>query len=124
MKPSLESIAEGRPYRRGAYEFVMQALEFSMNRLDLPRHISGGELLEGIRLHALEEFGPIARHVLAHWGIHETRDFGRAPEPGGWDPTREGSVWILRGLSPSVLTFPPRVPSVAPPWGTYGRATA
>lgn len=76
MAVNLEDIAEGRPYRKGAYEFVMHALEFAMGRLDLPRHISGAELLEGIRLYALDEFGPMARHVLAHWGVTETRDFG------------------------------------------------
>ena len=40
-------------------------------------HISGPELLEGIREHALEEFGLLARTVFHCWSIHATEDFGR-----------------------------------------------
>jgi uncharacterized repeat protein (TIGR04138 family) len=40
------------------------------------RHITGQELLEGIRLYTLQEFGPISRTVLAEWGITRTEDFG------------------------------------------------
>ena len=40
-------------------------------------HISGPELLHGIREFALEQFGLLARTVLRCWGIHSTDDFGR-----------------------------------------------
>jgi uncharacterized repeat protein (TIGR04138 family) len=40
-------------------------------------HISGPELLEGIRELALEEFGLMARTVFHCWSIHTTEDFGR-----------------------------------------------
>ena len=40
------------------------------------RHITGGELLEGIRVMALNEFGPMAESVFNHWGVHETLDIG------------------------------------------------
>jgi len=40
-------------------------------------HISGPELLEGIREYALEEFGLMARTVFHCWSIHSTEDFGR-----------------------------------------------
>jgi uncharacterized repeat protein (TIGR04138 family) len=40
-------------------------------------HISGPELLEGIRVCALEEFGLMARTVFHCWSIHTTEDFGR-----------------------------------------------
>jgi len=40
-------------------------------------HISGPELLEGIREFALEEFGLMARTVFHCWSIHTTEDFGR-----------------------------------------------
>ena len=40
------------------------------------RHVSGTELLEGIRRFALAEFGPLAMTVLNHWGISKTVDFG------------------------------------------------
>ena len=40
-------------------------------------HISGPELLHGIREYALEEFGLMARTVFHCWSIHSTEDFGR-----------------------------------------------
>lgn len=40
-------------------------------------HISGAELLEGIRLLALQQYGLMARHVFASWGVTTTEDFGR-----------------------------------------------
>ncbi len=40
-------------------------------------HITGPELLEGIREFALEEFGLLARTVFHCWSIHTTEDFGR-----------------------------------------------
>jgi uncharacterized repeat protein (TIGR04138 family) len=33
-------------------------------------------LLEGFRLHALDEFGPMALMVLGYWGVHTTADVG------------------------------------------------
>ncbi len=47
-----------------------------IERLEEPRHISGQELAEGCRDLALEQFGPMARTVLEHWGIHSTEDMG------------------------------------------------
>ena len=44
--------------------------------MDEPRHISGEELAYGARELALRQFGPMARTVLAHWGIHSTDDLG------------------------------------------------
>lgn len=40
-------------------------------------HITGRELLEGIRDLALQQYGLMARHVFASWGITTTEDFGR-----------------------------------------------
>lgn len=74
--PRLRKLVENRPYAPEAYEFTMQALDFTLRGLDSPRHVSGVELLEGIRGFAREEFGPLARHVLNAWGVHESRDFG------------------------------------------------
>ena len=74
--PRLRKLVEDRPYAPEAYEFVMQALDFTLRGLETPRHVSGAELLGGIRAFAREEFGPMARHVLNTWGVHESRDFG------------------------------------------------
>jgi uncharacterized repeat protein (TIGR04138 family) len=69
-------------YARGAYYFLKQALDFTLvemrksGELDQSNHLSGQQLLEGIRLYALEQYGPMARSVLRHWGITNCRDFG------------------------------------------------
>ena len=60
-----------------AYVFVLSALHHVIERLPEPRHISGAELAEGARDLALERFGPMARTVLEHWGIHATADVGQ-----------------------------------------------
>jgi uncharacterized repeat protein (TIGR04138 family) len=69
-------LNKDRRYKRDAYEFLMQALFFTQNKLKRKGHISGKELLEGIRDLALEQFGPMAKTVLEHWGITSSEDFG------------------------------------------------
>ncbi|HEX6308826.1 MAG TPA: Minf_1886 family protein [Longimicrobiales bacterium] len=63
-------------YEEAAYVFVLSALNYVLERLPEPRHISGRELAEGVRDLALERFGPMARTVLEHWGIRQTADVG------------------------------------------------
>jgi uncharacterized repeat protein (TIGR04138 family) len=63
-------------YDDAAYIFVLSALNFVLERLAEPRHISGRELTLGVRDLALERFGPMARTVLEHWGIEDTKDVG------------------------------------------------
>ncbi|HTY45546.1 MAG TPA: Minf_1886 family protein [Patescibacteria group bacterium] len=73
----VEGIIEKDPrYKADAYEFVMQALWFTQKKLKVQADVSGRQLLEGIRDFALEQYGPMARAVLAHWGIKATADFG------------------------------------------------
>jgi uncharacterized repeat protein (TIGR04138 family) len=63
-------------YQEAAYVFVLSALNFVLERLAEPRHITGREMAEGVRDLALERFGPMARTVLEHWGIERTADVG------------------------------------------------
>lgn len=71
-------------YTREAYLFIYEALAFTQKRLgrDDPeldaaqRHVSGGELLAGIRDYAAEIFGPLAPTVFREWGVRRTQDFG------------------------------------------------
>ncbi|MGH7476505.1 MAG: Minf_1886 family protein [Longimicrobiales bacterium] len=73
----LSRLRERNPrYGESAYLFVLTALHRVLQRLDQPRHISGRELAQGARDLALEQFGPMARTVLAHWGISATEDLG------------------------------------------------
>ena len=59
-----------------AYVFVLAALEFSQQRLDERRHISGRELALSCRALALERFGVMSRLVLEHWGLRSSADIG------------------------------------------------
>ena len=73
----LEQLQQRNPrFDTRAYFFVLAALHSVIHSLDEPRHISGKELAEGVRHMALERFGPMARSVLEHWGIHATEDVG------------------------------------------------
>lgn len=63
-------------YKEGAYSFVMEALSFTQKKFRNPRHLSGEELLDGIRELLLKKFGPMTMSVLKHWGIKSTEDFG------------------------------------------------
>lgn len=68
-------------YHRDAYTFLRAALDHTQEMLEkrgetMPRHVTGGELLEGIREFALDQFGPMAITVLEEWGIRRCEDFG------------------------------------------------
>ncbi len=63
-------------YKPGAYEFVMEALRFTQRRFKKGHHVTGGELLTGIKELTIRKFGPLALNVLHHWGIKTTEDFG------------------------------------------------
>ena len=79
---TLQLILKDDPrYPADAYYFLRQALQVTIRLYDKPengpaRHVTGKELLEGIRSFALQEFGPVALTVLKTWGITRTEDFG------------------------------------------------
>jgi uncharacterized repeat protein (TIGR04138 family) len=73
--------AKDSRYHRDAYLFVKESLDYTQKQVckenkGKPRHVSGQELLEGIRELALSQFGPMAITVLDEWGIHSCSDFG------------------------------------------------
>ncbi len=73
----LEPILKRDPrYTEQAYFFVRDALDHTVRQLETPRHVSGQELLDGIRKYALGEYGPLTKRVLTEWGINECVDFG------------------------------------------------
>ena len=63
-------------YKRDAYDFVMEALTYTQKRFSRPKHVTGEELLQGIRELLLERYGPLTMMVLRHWGIKRTEDIG------------------------------------------------
>ncbi len=79
---ALDKVIEQDPrYDREAYVFLRDALDFTIKRRkkqksEISRHVTGQELLEGIREYALNEFGPMVPTVFEAWNIRECRDFG------------------------------------------------
>jgi len=73
-------VAKDPRYHREAYLFVKDALDHTQRFVSKEnreiRHVSGQELLEGIRVHALTQFGPMTDMVFAEWGVHRCEDFG------------------------------------------------
>ena len=71
-----EIIARDNRYAFDAYQFVLEALDYTYRMIGKKRNVTGGELLEGSRRCALERYGPMARTVLDHWGIRRCEDIG------------------------------------------------
>jgi len=63
-------------YKVAAYAFVLLALNFTLAKLEKRRHVTGKELLEGIREFGVQQYGPMTKTVFNYWGIKRTRDFG------------------------------------------------
>ena len=78
LDQKLKDVMTAQPgYQREAYYFVFESLRFTVDRLDEQRHVTGLELLNGIRDYAQEQFGGLARLVLQEWGVCTTEDFGK-----------------------------------------------
>src|SRR5881275_2321506 len=79
---ALDSIVASDPrYQREAYIFLRDALDFTTKQQKkvkgtTVRHVSGPELLEGVRQYALKEFGPLVITVFDSWGIRSCEDIG------------------------------------------------
>jgi uncharacterized repeat protein (TIGR04138 family) len=74
-------IAKDTRFARDAYGFVREALDFTQKLAGKEtrspiRHVSGQELLGGIRQFALVQFGPMVVTVFEEWGVKSCRDFG------------------------------------------------
>ena len=69
--------ARGGPYHERSFLFVLASIEYLQSRLDARRHVNGAELAWACRDFARAQFGLLALHVLAHWGVTRTEDFGR-----------------------------------------------
>lgn len=98
---ALDQIVQNDPrYQREAYLFIREALDFTQKLVNKGtkaekgdknektenrtapsvetkvRHVTGQELLAGIRAYALEQFGPMTLTVLNEWGLNRCEDFG------------------------------------------------
>lgn len=88
MDAKLQELNRKRPwFACEAYEFVCDAVTFTMKRLgrdevdpdeaDDDHHVSGSELLRGICDLAIQQFGLMAPIVFKQWGIRTTDHVGQ-----------------------------------------------
>jgi uncharacterized repeat protein (TIGR04138 family) len=71
-------------FDRKAYDFVRLGLDHTVkeirkkdaSRTGKSRHVTGPELLDGLRVYALEQYGPLTKTVLHSWGVKKCKDFG------------------------------------------------
>jgi|SRR5882672_1899376 len=109
FEEALEQIlAKDARYARDAYLFVREALDHTQKTVGKVksgrmRHVTGQELLDGIREFALTQFGPMAMTVLEEWGIHACGDFGEIVfnmvEMGGPSRFSGGDIRDLRSFT-------------------------
>jgi len=74
-------LATDSRFHRDAYLFMREALDFTQKlvgreNLGKVRHVTGQELLSGLRQYALQQFGPMTTTVFEEWGICNCKDFG------------------------------------------------
>ncbi len=74
-------VAGDSRYHRDAYHFLREALDSTQRAISKanhgkPRHVSGQELLAGIRAYALQQYGPMALTLFHEWGVRRCEDFG------------------------------------------------
>ncbi len=84
MKEQLRKLAlRDRRYSPEAFVFLFESLEPALHLAGKEaaegqeRHITGQELLAGLRDHARRTFGPLAAHVWRSWGLSTSLDWGR-----------------------------------------------
>ncbi len=108
--PLTDLVRRDPRYRRGAYDFVREALRFAIERAGEHRHVSARELLESFRLLAREEFGFLARTVLDDWGVRSTEDVGNIVfnliEVGDFNKTEDDRLSHFSGVWSFDEAFP------------------
>ena len=77
----LDLIVQQDPrFDREAYLFLRDALDFTVKARKKAKegtdHVSGQQLLEGIRQYALKQYGPMVITVFNYWGVQRCEDFG------------------------------------------------
>ena len=135
---ALDAIVAGDPrYQRDAYVFLRDALDFTTKQQKKAkgatvRHVTGPELLGGVRQYALKEFGPLVMTVFDNWGVHSCEDMGNMVfnliGAGIFGKTEEDSIEDFKGVydfeeafvkpfapaKPTDAKLPPQLPAPKP----------
>ncbi|MCG8652462.1 MAG: hypothetical protein MI861_21655 [Pirellulales bacterium] len=90
-------LEEDKRFKLEAYQFIRESLQFAHENMELgepdpeanrpaggeasehlppPKHVTGQQLCEACRRYAIEQYGYLAKIVLASWGVRSTSDFG------------------------------------------------
>jgi uncharacterized repeat protein (TIGR04138 family) len=74
-------LAEDARYNRDVYAFIRDALDYTVkqqkkNKEGVSRHVTPGQLLDGIRAYAVKEFGPMVPTVFGYWNVKSCEDLG------------------------------------------------
>ena len=126
---ALDSIVASDPrYQRDAYVFLRDALDFTTKQQKKTkgvsvRHVTGPELLDGVRRYALKEFGPMVMTVFDNWGIRSCEDIGNIVfnliGAGVFGKTEEDSIEDFKNVygfeEAFVKPFAPEKPAIAKP---------
>lgn len=80
FEEAINQLVERHPeYATEAYYFMRNAIDYAaehLNKSDQSPHLSAEELYLGACAYALDEYGPLARHLLASWNLCSSHDFG------------------------------------------------
>jgi len=117
-------ITEDPRFDRDAYFFIKDALEFTVEQTKKTRergtsHVSGRQLLEGIRDYALKYFGPMVPTVFEAWGITACEHFGEMVyhliQKGIFGKSEQDSLGDFKGVYTFHAAFvAPFLPTGAP----------
>ncbi|GAA4465697.1 Minf_1886 family protein [Novipirellula rosea] len=87
-------LNEDKRYRIEAYQFIRESLHYAHENNEAtsaamadvdpspgissenPNHVTGQQLCESCRRYAIDQYGYLAKMVLANWGIRSTSDLG------------------------------------------------
>ena len=85
-------LEEDTRFKLEAYQFIRESLQYAHDHRDLlefadtaagpasgsssTKHVTGQQLCEACRRYAIEQYGYLAKMVLASWGVESTSDFG------------------------------------------------
>jgi len=128
---ALESVVGSDPrYQRDGYIFLRDALDFTTKQHKKVkgvsvRHVSGPELLDGVRQYALKEFGPMVMTVFDSWGIRSCEDMGHMVfnliGAGVFGKTEQDSIEDFKNVydfeEAFVKPFAPAKPAIIKPPG-------
>jgi uncharacterized repeat protein (TIGR04138 family) len=130
---TVEAICAQDPrFDGGAYLFVREALMFTARQqkkklaagaTPMECHVTGQQLLDGVRRYALDQYGPMVPTVFSHWRIASCEDIGaivfKLIEAGEFGKTEQDTIADFRGgfdfEEAFVLPFRPAKKQPAPP---------